>query len=174
MWTSGNDAPDVIGVGGDDIKYYSAINPAFSYLAGWSEIWTSGIDYATAYLAGAPGMSYRTSPSYDKYGRWFLGTAVDYALTPALTLRGLLNSSWTSEEVDTDAVITPTGLVGGDGGGDATWLGIEFALGLTYRFAPNVALDLVGATLQGGDARDSGGNDAKDVWKGVARVRVTW
>jgi hypothetical protein len=99
---------------------------------------------------------------------------VDYALTPALTLRGLLNSSWTSEEVDTDAVITPTGLVGGDGGGDATWLGIEFALGLTYRFAPNVALDLVGATLQGGDARDSGGNDAKDVWKGVARVRVTW
>lgn len=174
LWVSGNDAPDVIGAGGDDIKYYTPINPAFAYLAGWSEIWTSGIDYATAYLAAAPGMSYRTSPSYDKYGRWFLGTAVDYALTPALTLRGLLNSSWTSEEVDTDAVITPTGLVGGDGGGDATWLGIEFALGLTYRFAPNVALDLVGATLQGGDARDSGGNDAKDVWKGVARVRVTW
>lgn len=173
MYTSGNDAGDSV-PGGDDVNYYQAINPAFAYLAGWSEIWTSGIDYATAYLAAAPGMSYRTSPSYDKYGRIFVGLAVDYALTPALTLRGLVNSSWTAEEVDTDAVITAAGLVGGDGSGDARWLGVEGALGLTYRFAPNVALDVIGATLQGGDARDSGGEDAKAVWKGVARVRVTW
>ena len=63
-----------------------------------------------------------------------------------------------------------------DGNGDARWLGVEAALGLTYRFAPNVALDLVAATLQGGDARDEsfGDGDAKEVYKGVARVRVTW
>lgn len=173
MYTTGNDAGDSV-PGGDDVNYYHPINPGFAYLAGWSEIWTSGIDYATAYLAGAPGMSYRTSPSYDKYGRIFAGLAMDYALTPALTLRGLLNSSWTAEEVDTDAVVTTAGLVGGDGSGDARWLGVEAALGMTYRFAPNVALDVIGATLQGGDARDSGGQDAKAVWKGVARVRVTW
>ena len=173
MYTTGNDAGDSV-PGGDDVNYYHPINPGFAYLAGWSEIWTSGIDYITSYLAAAPGMSYRTSPSYDKYGRIFTGLALDYALTPALTLRGLLNSSWTAEEVDTDAVIGATGLTGGDGSGDARWLGVEAAAGMTYRFAPNVALDVIAATLQGGSARDSGGDDAEAVWKGVARVRVTW
>ena len=78
--------------------------------------------------------------------------------------------------VDTDAIILASGLNGGDGRGDSNWLGVEAALGMTYRFAPNVALDLVGATLQGGDARDEnfGSRDAKPVYKGVARVRVTW
>lgn len=175
MYTSGMKADEFVQAG-DEVGYYTPINPAFAYLAGWSEIWTSGIDYATAYLAGAPGVSARTSPSYDKYGRIFAGLAVDYALTPALTLRGLLNSSWTAEEVDTSGVILSTGLDAPDGNGDARWLGVEAALGLTYRFAPNVALDLIAATLQGGDARDEGfgDGDAKEVYKGVARVRVTW
>ena len=175
MYTTGMKADEYAQLG-DEINYYTPINPAFAYLAGWSEIWTSGIDYATAYLAGAAGVSARTSPSYDKYGRIFAGLAVDYALTPALTLRGLLNSSWTAEEVDTSGLILSSGQFANDGNGDARWLGVEAALGLTYRFAPNVALDLVAATLQGGDARDEsfGDGDAKEVYKGVARVRVTW
>ena len=105
---------------------------------------------------------------------------LDYALTPALTLKGLVNMSWTEKSVDTNAVLGSTGLVGGDGNGDERFLGTEFNLGLTYRFAPNVAFDLVGAYLFAGDAMNHantpGGDvkDADDVYKAVARVRFTF
>jgi hypothetical protein len=130
-------------------------------------------------LAGAPGVSLRTSPSYDKYGRIFLAAAADYAITPALTLAGTVNASWTAEKVDTQGVLSVNGLTS-TGGGNANYLGTEGMLGLTYRFAPNVALDLMGAYLWAGNAMDhkrtAAGQveDADDVWKATARVRVTW
>jgi len=57
-------------------------------------------------------------------------------------------------------------------------------LGLTYRFAPNVAFDLIGAVLFVGEARDNGRTSstpaapqsftAQDAYKLSARMRVTW
>ncbi len=179
MWTSGNSANERPR-NGDDINYYTPINPGFSYLAGWSEIWTSGIvDYITALFAGIPGISARTSPSYDKYGRIFVGLAADYALTPAFVLHGIANASWTPEKVDTDgATLTSSSLVSSSGG-DHRYLGTEVGAGFTYRFAPNVAFDLIGAYLFAGDALNhtrTGGTekDADDVYKVSSRVRVTW
>ncbi|MEX2146626.1 MAG: hypothetical protein WED01_06385 [Candidatus Rokuibacteriota bacterium] len=180
MWTPGMDADDPVGGGGETIRYYQPINPGFGYMAGWTEIQTSGVEYNSALLAGSAAVSMRTSPSYDKYGRIFAALAADYALTPALTLKSLVNMSWTDKAVDTDAVLGATGLVGGDGDGDHRFLGTEFNLGLTYRFAPNVAFDLVGAYMITGDAmnhaRTIGGDekDADNVYKGVARVRFTF
>jgi hypothetical protein len=178
MYTPGNTANQEV-TNGDDINYYRAINPAFGYMAGWTDIQTSGVDYATALFAAAPGVSLRTSPSYDKYGRIFLAAAADYAITPALTLAGTVNASWTAEKVDTQGVLSVNGLTS-TGGGNANYLGTEGMLGLTYRFAPNVALDLMGAYLWAGNAMDhkrtAAGQveDADDVWKATARVRVTW
>ncbi|HEY7647606.1 MAG TPA: hypothetical protein VID04_01275 [Methylomirabilota bacterium] len=182
MYTPGNTANQSVQQG-DDINYYRPINPGFAYMTGWSNIWTGGIDYAQALLAGAPGVSMRTSPSYDKYGRMFLALAADYALTPALTINGLVSGNWTAEKVDTQSALTANGLTqnAGNGGGDQNFLGTEANAGLTYRFAPNVALDLVGAYLWAGPAlahaRAGAGDtkhDADDVWNATARVRVTW
>jgi hypothetical protein len=181
MWTRGNKADEhPEAPNKDKIQYYQSINPAFAYMAGWTEIQTSGIEYNSALLAGAPGVSLRQSPSYDKYGRIFAAVAADYALTPALTLKGLVNMSWTDKAVDTNAVLGSTGLVGGDGDGDERFLGTEFNLGLTYRFAPNVAFDLIGAYMFTGEAMDHArapGGDVKDadnIYKAVARVRFTF
>lgn len=178
MYTPGNTANQSV-QDGDDINYYRAINPGFAYMTGWTEIQTSGVDYATALLAAAPGVSLRTSPSYDKYGRLFLAVAADYAITPALTLAGTVNSSWTAEKVDTQGILSANGLTS-TGGGNSNYLGTEAMLGMTYRFAPNVALDLMGAYMIAGPALDhtrgagDTKHDADDIYKAVARVRVTW
>ena len=179
MWTRGMKAGDSVSAG-DNIKYYQSINPAFAYMAGWTEIQTSGIEYNNALLSGAPGVSLRQSPSYDKYGRIWAALAADYALTPALTLKGLVNMSWTDRSVDTNAVLTGAGLTAGDGDGDERFLGTELNAGLTYRFAPNVAFDLIGAYMFAGDAMNHAnviGGDVKDadnIYKAVARVRFTF
>lgn len=187
MYTPGMEANECVtsaggcapGQRGEDIHYYQAINPGFGYMAGWTEIQTSGIEYNTAFLAGAPGVSLRQSPSYDKYGRIFIALATDYALTPALTLKGLVNASWTDEKVDTNGVLSSTGLTSPTGGDDR-YIGTELNLGFTYRFAPNVAFDMNGGYLFAGDAlRNAATNggparDAHDVYKAVARVRFTF
>jgi hypothetical protein len=186
-WTPGNSARDcvqaVAGVcaGGSDINYYQSINPGFIYQAGWAEIQTSGIDYNLVLqsggpgVAGGPGGSFRLgqNPSYDKYGRVTMALAADYSLTPALTFHFVTNFQWTSEKVDTDAALGAAGLTP-TGSGDDTFLGHEWNLGFTYRFAPNVAFDLIGAYLFAGDARGLGGADPEDVYKLSARVRVSF
>ena len=183
MYTPGNTANQTIN-NGDDINYYRPINSGFAYLTGWTDLWTGGIaEYNTALLTGAPGVAMRTSPSYDKYGRMFLAVAADYAITPALTLLGTVSGSWTAEKVDTSAVLNANGLqpTGANaGGGNANYLGTEMWLNMTYRFAPNVSLDLSGSYLLAGNALDhrrtAAGQveDADDVWKASARVRVSW
>lgn len=184
MYTTGNSANETVAAG-ETINYYRPINPGFAYMTGWSEIQTSGVDYALALLFAAPGVSLRTSPSYDKYGRLFLAGAVDYALTPALTVTGLVNSSWAAEKVDTNGVLNANGLTA-TGGGDRRYLNTEVNAGLTYRFAPNVAFDLMGAYMffLTGSAMDHARcsppsatcdrEKADEVYKAVARVRFTF
>jgi len=183
MYTPGQGANnDNQNGGGGTVRTYQAINPGFAYMTGWSEIWTGGVDYSTGFLVGRSGLTLRESPSYDKYGRLFLAGAVDYSLTPALTLRLTGNVSWTDTKVDTKGTlvngITPSG--NPFNGGKEQYLGNEWVVGLTYRFAPNMAFDLAGAVLITGDALNAalvaGGpvQQAKDVWKGSARFRVTF
>lgn len=189
MYTPGQDAQQLV-QNGADVSYYQPINPGFGYMAGWTDIQTSGVDYITALFAGTDGVSLRTSPSYDKYGRIFAAVAADYSLTPALTFHGVLNWSWTDKKVDTDGIFGATGIVPANRG-DARYLGTELNLGLTYRFAPNVALDLMGAYMWTGDAMDhartagggcsgdargnsAGSCSADDIYKATARVRLTF
>jgi len=206
MYTSGQAAQFQVN-NGANVNYYTPINSGFSYMSGWSDIQTGGIDYITALNAGTASMTIRESPSYDKYGRIFLGFASDYALTPALTFTGLLNVSWTPYKVNTDSIQTITGLVPcpavvtpgsafgpctSDGRGTEQYLGTETALGMTYRFAPNIALDLIGSYLWAGAARNNAGGstigvatgtptvpapralEADDVWKVSTRLRFTF
>jgi hypothetical protein len=183
---------DIQNAGGGTIHTYQPINPGFAYMTGWTEIWTGGIDYASSFYAGRSSLTLRESPSYDKYGRLFLALAADYSLTPALTLRALTNFSWTDTRVDTKGTlvngITPS--ANPFQGGKERYLGNEWVLGLTYRFAPNVAFDFAAAALIAGDALNiqrTGGNgnntcitdnvptcEAKNVYKGSARIRVTF
>jgi hypothetical protein len=195
MYTPGADANhDIQNAGGGTIRTYQPINPGFAYMTGWTEIWSGGIDYASAFLVGRSGLVMRESPSYDKYGRIFWGLAADYSLTPALTLRAMTNVSWTDTKVDTKGTgvngITPS--TNPFNVGKERYLGNEWVLGLTYRFAPNVAFDFAAAALFVGDAlnlqRTSAGNninnpcfndnvptcEAKNVYKGAARLRVTF
>lgn len=182
MWTPGQ-APQHRVQNGADVNYYRSIDPAFAYMAGWTEIQTAGVDYITAFQAGAPGISLRTSPSYDKYGRIFVAVAADYSLTPALTLRGVVNTSWTDEDVNTADPVGTTGRVASGvhkGSNMKSHIGTELNAGFTYRFAPNVAFDGIYAYMFTGgalDAPDAAGGtvrSADDVWKAVARMRVTF
>jgi hypothetical protein len=196
MFTSGQNAQSQV-QNGAAISYYRPIQSAFGYMAGWSDIQTGGVDYITASLVGISGLTLRESPSYDKYGRIFVGFATDYSLTPALTLTGLANASWTPYKVNTRSLLSSNGLVQcpnvptagfgnctSDGKGTAQYLGTEAALGLTYRFAPNVAIDLIGSYMWTGDALNNAGvvggligpnpRDALDIYKLSTRLRFTF
>jgi hypothetical protein len=180
MWTPGMRAEDTVQAGRDTIRYYQSINSGFGYMAGWAEIQSVGVEYAGGLLSAAPGVALRQSPSYDKYGRIFAAVAADYVLTPALTLKGLVNMSWTDKAVDTHGTLGGLGLTSTGARGTERYLGTEINLGLTYWFAPNVAFDLMGAYLFAGNALDHantpGGDvkDADDVYKAVARVRFAF
>jgi hypothetical protein len=177
-YTPGMKAEDCVqasafcGNGGEDITYYQSINPGFIYQAGWAEIQTSGVDYNLVHFGagGAAGNRLGQSPSYDKYGRITLAAAVDYAVTPAFILHLVGNAMMTAEDVDTNAPLGGTPV----SSGDDNYLGTEIDAGFTYRFAPNVAFDLLGGYLIAGDARGTNGNSPEDIYKVAARMRVTW
>jgi hypothetical protein len=183
------------GGGGVD-RTYHAINPGFNYMNGWSEIWKSGIDYTNGFLVGRGGLTLRESPSYDKFGRIFVGLAADYSLTPALTFTGITNVSWTDTAVDTKGTIasatgiTPSGITTAGNpftGGKERYLGNEWVARMSYRFAPNVVFDVALSTLITGDALNiqrAGGFacvtdgvptcQSRNVYKGSMRLRVTF
>jgi hypothetical protein len=154
-------------------------------------------------VGSTEGLVLRSSPSYDKYGRIMLASAVDYSLTPALVFTGLANISWTPTKVDTHSVFSTIGLIPcpgtpqaafgatatspgctSNGRGTEQYLGTEAALGMTYRFAPNVALDLVAAYMWTGDALNNSGRvggpigpsvrESDDIYKFSTRLRFTF
>jgi hypothetical protein len=196
VWTSGMKADKCVQTvgscaGGSDIHYYQPINAGtIIYFAGWSEIESAGVDYQLPFQGGAAtGMKLGANPSYDKYGRIIAAVAADYAFTPAFIGHFVTLAQWTDEKVDTDGAlninpavrpVTQTAGITPANKGDERYLGTEVNTGFTYRFAPNVAFDLIGAYLFAGPARDNaritGGarKDADDVYKLSARVRITW
>ncbi len=194
MYTTGNKAGDNIAKG---INYFEPLDLDTNYWITWSNIFALGVDY----FNGNP-HSMANNIGYDRYGRAGFGVRVTYSLTPELAIYTSVSPTWTAQKVDTDTTvtgITQSGSAGirtcsrtGDIGGicfvkgDSSYLGTEADLGLTWRFAPNTAFDLVGAYLFAGSALDtrvcsSGGSagachkeDAHDAWTAVARVRLAF
>ena len=205
IYTTGNQAKDRIDRNDNStIKFYEPISADVSfYGAGWAEIWALGIDYFNALRLGAPGLFPGVAIGYDKYGLIRVGARASYAPTPYLTLRAAANANWTAEPVDSNSTLiaatglTPcAGLTGAVGAncdaavhaknGESQYLGTEINLGFQWRFAPNVAFDMVGAYMFAGNALAThqtvhpltgiatSGRDPQDVKSVVARVRYIW
>src|SRR5262245_56223015 len=195
MFTPGTAAQHNIN-NGADLNAYRPINSGFSYMAGWTELQVGGIDYIASGLniGSTEGLVLRSSPSYDKYGRIWVGTAVDYSLTPQLLFTALGHLSWTANNVNTNSLLSAIGLIPcpavpnaqfgarglanspdpsspnftgclSNGRGVSNYYGTETAVGMTYRFAPNVALDLIAGCMWTGAALnisgDAGATDNK-------------
>ena len=182
MYTPGTAANhDIQNGGGGVIRADQPIDTGFAYMNAWTEIWVGSVDYTASFLAPRNAVILRASPSYDKYGRVFAALAADYALTPAVTVRGITNLSWTDSAVDTKGVylngILPSGIVTPGNpfrGGKERYLGNEWAVGCTYRFAPNMVFDFAAAYLFTGHALDIHSAEARDVYKVSGRFRVTF
>jgi hypothetical protein len=179
FYTTGNEAGDRIDTTDEDINFFEPINLDTGFHAGWANIFALGIDYFN--ILRTAGSTPGGAIGYDKYGLFRIGGRGSYAMTPAFSVNAAAMLSWTAEEVDTSSTLAAaSGLTPGDARGDESYLGMELNLGLTWRFAPNVAFDLVGAYLFAGDALAyaAGPNgpspDPEDVKTIAARVRYTF
>jgi hypothetical protein len=168
IYTSGNEAKENLRHGRRTVNYFQPLSLDGGMWGGWCEILCLGIDYFNSIFASTSPMSTISHIGYDKYGLMRLAARASYAVTPAFSLRGGIMGSWTAEKVDTSEIASnATGratcevgdTVGGvcsnhisDGRGDARYLGTEIDLGLTWRFAPGIAFDLVGGYLFTGRA----------------------
>jgi hypothetical protein len=191
IYSTGNKARDNLS---KSIRFYEPIDLDTNYYINWAQILALGVDYFNG--AGGSNGSMATNVGYDRYGRAQLGFRATYSLTPALAVYGIVSPTWTAQKVDTD-----TGTAGGNRTivrlgsdkhnsfveGDSRYIGTEGDIGLTWRFAPNVAFDLVGAYLWAGHALDNTEvrttglaepeflkRDAKDAWTSAARVRLSF
>jgi hypothetical protein len=157
-YSTGNKARDNLAKG---IRYFQPLDTDGVYYAGWAQILALGVDYFNGVAMGGMG----SGIGYDRYGRAQLGFRATYTIAPPLSIYGVVSPTWTAEAVDTD---TNSGLVPGAVGltvgrttvststswaqGNSNYLGTEANLGMTWRFAPNAAFDIVGAWLFAGDA----------------------
>jgi hypothetical protein len=189
IYTSGNSAREDVRNPRRTVEFFQPLDTDTSYYTGWAEIWALGIDYLQIMRATAAGLNPGVAIGYDKYGLMRLGFRPSYAVTPAFTVRGAVTANWTAEKVDTASVLsTANGLTPGDGHGNASYLGTEIDLGFQWRFAPNVAFDMVGGWNFAGNALAAQCNSAstsctatsvnarnpQDTQTVVARVRYTW
>jgi hypothetical protein len=183
LYTSGNRPMDQLH---RNVNYYQPINTDTGYGAdGWGNIFALGIDYFNGALR-----TLGTGVGWDRYGRQMVGLKATYSVTPELDLYASVMPNWTARSVDQDGVFSAATVncssnsSGGGSGcrGDGTFLGTEVDAGLTWRFAPGITLDLVGAYLFAGGALNAtfernGGfvlQRAKDIYTGAARVRVSF
>ena len=177
IYSTGNKAGDDLS---KKIKYYEPLDMDTNYYITWAQILALGVDYFNGGGGSNGGMS--TNVGYDRYGRAQFGVRATYSLTPALAFYGIVSPTWTAQKVDTN-----TNVVGGlrtapTSGGDSRYIGTETDLGMTWRFAPNVAFDLVGGYLFAGGALDTQETvngvvthrDSKDAWTSAARVRLSF
>ncbi len=163
MWTTGQDAKSNPY---KSIKYFQPLDTDTSYLADWGlNIMGLGTEYYQIIGSGAAGSTGNPGSQigWDKYGRVMAGFKASYAWTPALTIGANVAPNWTWNKVDTDAF-----LVAGGGlqpnftcrktgqncrpEGESNYLGTEFDLQLTYRFAPGLVFDFAAGYLMAGPA----------------------
>jgi hypothetical protein len=199
IYTTGNKATDRIDLNRSRLKYFEPISLDNGAVSGFTEMQGGGqIDYNTRIRANAGSLNPGVAIGYDKYGLIVGGLRASYALTPTFTLRTLAAARWMAEDVDTASTVAAgTGLTprcsaaSVDAGtcvdrGTARYYGTELALGFQWRFAPNVAFDLVGAYFFAGPALSSpaitnavtgvvsNGRDPQDAQVVATRVRFTF
>lgn len=200
LYTPGNDARDNMGNTAGaiaDQNFFQPVNTGGGYAAGWSNFFTSNeIDFLRAYAIGSS-VARGSVIAYDRYGALVAAFKPSYALTRALTLKGLIAGNWTAEDVDSHGVFSATlgwspETQGDQRGGDDNFLGWEVAAGLTWAFAPGLTFDAGVAHLFAGEALDqcrfnlTGGQcgpagagsrrvgEAKDASSVAARVRFAF
>ena len=134
------------------IRYFQPLDTDTSYLADWgTQIMSLGVDYYQIIGSGT-GSNPGTTIGWDKYGRVIAGAKASYAITPALTVGAGVTPNWTAKKVDQDAFVVSGGglqpsfvcrktLATCQPKGENTYLGTEFNLALTYRFAPGLVFD---------------------------------
>ena len=150
MATTGNGAKSNPYTG--TIRYYQPLDTDTSYMADWGcQIMCLGVDYYQI-LGTQSGSNPGTAIGFDKYGRITASLKASYAWTPNLNVYALVMPNWTWTSVDTDSfAVTGGGLQPNfvcrktlnncRPEGDSNYLGTEFDAGLTWRFAPGLALD---------------------------------
>ena len=191
VYTTGNKARDNLA---QSKRYFEPLDLDTGYWAGWASILALGIDYFNG--GGGSNQGLDTGIGYDRYGRLGFGVRVTYNITPAFAVYGTINPTWAAEKVDTDTNCgtlsvaqanagCPTRLTVNDKSwdeGKSRYIGTEADLGVTWRFAPNAALDLLGAYLFAGSALDTAEllngvlstREARDAYQATARVRLSF
>jgi hypothetical protein len=169
LYTTGNRPKDQLN---HDVNYYQPIDTDTGYGAdGWGNILALGIDYFSGAIR-----TLGTGIGLDRYGRAQVGGKITYSFTPQLDLYALAQAAWTARSVDTDGTNTGTVMVPSltSPNGDSSYIGTELNGGLTWRFAPGLALDAVYGYMFTGDALSTAGRSANDVQTAVTRVRFTF
>jgi hypothetical protein len=184
IYSPGNKARDNLS---KRIRYFEPLDMDTSYYNSWSSIFALGIDYTSGCSGGTQGMC--TNVGYDRYGRANLGVRATYALTPALSVWGVVSPMWTAEKVDVNTNAGRGAItLGSDKStnsfveGQEQYLGTELYVGTTWKFAPNTALDLGGSWLSAGKALDHSElingvvtrRKAEDAYIATARVRLSF
>jgi len=133
------------------IGYFTPLDTDTGYMADWGlNIMALGVDYYQ--IIGTANNNPGVSIGWDKYGRITTGLKASYAWTPSLTVGAGITPNWTYAKVDTDAYIVTGGglqpsffcrktLQTCTPQGESQFLGTEFNVALTYRFAPGLVFD---------------------------------
>jgi hypothetical protein len=165
VYSTGNKARDNLALGK---RYFEPLNLDTGYWGGWLGILALGVDYFNGGGGANQGMD--TNIGYDRYGRAQFALRATYSITPALSLYGVVAPTWAAEKVDTDtgacAPLSPAQANAGCPArtvvsdrsfveGDSRYIGTEVNGGITWRFAPNAALDLAAYYLFAGEALDT-------------------
>jgi hypothetical protein len=184
LYTTGNSARDTTL---KTVKYFQPLDTDTSYLADWGgQLTALGVDYLDAMLEQGGQNAYPGSAiGWDKYGRIQLGARATYAWTPAFSMFGGYNGHWVPQAVQKNAIpLSGGGLVplftGQDANAKSNYIGSEVFAGLTWRFAPGLALDSAGGYMWTGPALDAvtnptqGPRDARNVYILTSRIRFSF
>jgi len=177
MYTSGNRPKDQLS---KDVNYYMPVqNDTGWWSDGWGNILALGIDYFNGAIRGLG-----QNIGLDRYGRQQFGLKATYSITPQLDVYGLVTPAWTARSVDTDGTFSAAVMNcrPSDCKGDSAYIGTEANIGTTWRFAPGLTFNLVGAYLFAGGALDTTEvingvptkRDAEDVYTVAAALRLSF
>ncbi len=183
MFTTGNSARDTTL---RTVKYYQPLDTDSSYLGDWGgQLTALGVDYLDALLEN--GAFVGQAIRWDKYGRIQLGARATYALTPDFSVYGGWNGHWTPQAIQKNAIaLAPASpliiplFTGQAANAKSNYIGNEIFAGLTWRFAPGIALDGAGGYLWAGPALDAytnatqGAREARNVYILTSRVRFSF
>jgi hypothetical protein len=192
MYSSGNKARDNLSL---SKRYYEPLNLDTGYWSGgWLGILGLGVDYFNGGGGANQGMD--TNIGDDRYGRAQFAVRATYSITPAWSVYGVVAPTWTAESVDTDTGCPALTVATSNAGcatrtavnsesfakGDSSYIGTEVNGGMTWRFAPNAALDLAAYYLFAGSALDmteqlngvAVKRDSRDAYYATARVRLSF